>query len=616
MTPYININDVGKWFGDLELYSSLNLTIGEGDKCALIARNGAGKTTLLNMIAGKDTPDKGEIIYRNGITVGYLEQEPSFPAGVTVLDAIYHNRNERSEAVKEYEQAMSTGDTGLIGKAVERMDAVQAWDYESRAKTIFTKLKITDINRKVDTLSGGERKRVALAMLLIQDPDVLILDEPTNHIDLDMAEWLEDFLIGSNKTLFMVTHDRYFLDRVCSVVYEIDQKQLYQYKGNYSDYIRARDERLEQFNTEVDKARNIYRRELEWMRRMPQARGTKAKYRKDAFYETEEKAFRTRNDDSVNINIRSSRIGTKIFEAKDVCFSYPDKTILKNYSYTFTRYEKMGIVGRNGTGKSTFLNLLTGKLEPQKGTLDIGPTVKFGYYRQQEVDFDKNKKIIDVATDIAEVVSLGDGKSVTASQFLNMFLFSPEMQQGTVAKLSGGELRRLYLLTVLMRSPNFLILDEPTNDLDIMTLNILEEYLENFEGCLIVVSHDRYFMDKVVDKLVIFEGNGVIREFAGKYTEYRNKKEEEELAAKPAPAPVKDTRVTDRKKKLSFKEKAELESLTAEIALLEKEKTEIERLLSGGEEDAAKISELSARYSEVSGLLDGKEMRWLELSDI
>lgn len=617
MIPYIDIKGVAKSYGDMELYSDITFTISQGDKCALIAKNGAGKSTLLNIIASRSGADKGDVVFRNDITVGFLEQEPRFKTGTTVLDALYHESNDIVNAIKEYESALLSGDVDRISSATERMDVLAAWSYEERAKIIFTKLKIKNFTQRVETLSGGERKRLALAMLLIDDPDVFILDEPTNHIDLEMAEWLEDFLIAANKTILMVTHDRYFLDRVCNYIYEIDQKQLYAYKGNYSDYVEARDARIEQFNSSVTKAQNIYKKELEWMRRMPQARGTKAKYRKEAFYEVKDKAFKSRNDDTININLQSNRIGTKIFEAKDISFSYGDKKILDKFDYTFARYQKLGIVGKNGAGKSTFLNILTGVLAPQSGIVDVGTTVTFGYYKQQEMPFDITKRVIDIVTDIAEVVTLGDGKSITASQFLNMFLFTPETQYGVVAKLSGGEKRRLYLLTVLMKSPNFLILDEPTNDLDIMTLNILEDYLSSFGGCLIVVSHDRYFMDKVTDNLMIFEGEGKIRNFEGNYTQYRNKLEEEQRALAPQVAEQpKPARTNDREQKLTFKQKQELANLSESVEKLEKEKKEIEVLLSGGTLSSDEIVVKSSRYSALGKELEVQEERWLELSMI
>ena len=620
MTPYVQLESISKSFGDLVLYENLNLTVGEGQRVALIARNGAGKTTLLNIIAGKESPDSGTVTFKNGLSVGFLEQEPWLPENTTVLNAIYHGGNKTAETVRLYEQALAEDDKAAIEDLLAKMDALGAWDYESRAKTILTKLKVTDLDQRVETLSGGQRKRVAMAAVLIDDPDLLIMDEPTNHLDLEMVEWLEEYLLKRGKALLLVTHDRYFLDRICDTIFELDEKQLYTYKGGYTDYMIKRDERIAQFSAEVDKAQNLYRRELEWMRRMPQARGTKAKYRKDAFYETKDKAFAKRDDSKVDINVSSSRLGTKIFEVKDLYKAYGDKKILDGFSYTFARYQKLGIVGANGTGKTTFLNILTGAAAADSGTVDVGSTVRFGYYRQQEADFDPDKKVIDVVKDIAEVVALADGGTITASQMLNRFLFPPETQYGYVYKLSGGEKRRLYLLTVLMRSPNFLILDEPTNDLDIVTLNVLEEYLATFGGCIIIVSHDRYFMDKVADQLLVFEGNGQVRNFPGNYTQYRNHLEERaEQEAKTAPkedTPKTEKPSSERKPKMSFKEKQEFERLEAEINGLEAKRKEIEDQLNSGTLGSGALMEKSEEIGEVIRLIDEKSMRWLELSEL
>jgi ATP-binding cassette subfamily F protein uup len=472
----------------------------------------------------------------------------------------------------------------------------------------------------VKTLSGGQRKRVALAAVLIDDPEVLILDEPTNHLDLDMVEWLEDFLLKRRKPLLIITHDRYFLDRICNTIYEIDQKQLYTYPGGYTDYMLRREERIAQQRTEVDRAQNLYRTELEWMRRMPQARGHKAKYRQDAFYELKDKAFQKRKEGTVRIDIKAQRLGTKIFEVEHLYKKFGDRVILRDFSYTFARYEKVGIIGENGTGKSTFLNILTGAIPPDSGTVDIGESVRFGYYRQQGLAFDEGKKVIDTAREVAEVVTLGNGTTVSVSQFLNQFLFPPARQQDFVAKLSGGEKRRLYLLTILMRSPNFLILDEPTNDLDIVTLNVLEEYLQNFAGCIIIVSHDRYFMDKTAEHLLVFEGDGTIRDFPGNYTQYRNdllEKEEAAAARKEAPAPKKESRPEpSRPRKMSFKEKQEFEQLEREIEQLEKEKHRIESLLASGELTGDELIKASTQIGTVLEELDEKSMRWLELSEL
>lgn len=620
--PYIQLESVGKSFGDLTLYENLNLTITEGDRAALIAPNGAGKTTLLNIIAGKESADTGKVTFRNDVRVGFLEQEPKLPLEVSVLEAVYHTGTEIAEVIKDYEKALLHDDKEMLEILISRMESLSAWDYEARAKAILTRLKIFDLEQTIGSLSGGQLKRVALASILIDDPDVLILDEPTNHLDLEMVEWLEDFLIRRNKPLLLVTHDRYFLDRICTVIYELDQKRLYTYTGGYTDYIIKREERIAQFHAETDRAQNLYRRELEWMRRMPQARGHKAKYRKDAFYETKDKAFQRRNDEKVQINIRASRLGTKIFEVEHLYKKYGDKVILNDFSYLFARYEKMGIIGKNGTGKSTFLNILTGLVPPDSGVIDIGESVRFGYYRQQGIEFDEQMKVIDVARQYAEVVTLGDGNTITVSQFLNMFLFAPETQYNFVSKLSGGEKRRLYLLSILMQNPNFLILDEPTNDLDIMTLNVLEDYLTNFSGCIIIVSHDRYFMDKVAEHLLVFEGDGVIRNFPGNYTQYRNELEEkeEESRNESRDAQVKTEmvrpRATERSRKMSFKEKQEFENLEREIEALEKEKQEIEQQLASGTLNNEQLMEKSVRIGVVLETIDEKSMRWLELSEL
>ena len=622
--PVIQLENITKSYGDLVLYEGLNLTITDDQRAALIAPNGAGKTTLLNIIAGKESPDSGAITFQNGLRVGFLTQEPDLPENATVLEALYHTSNELAETVKAYEVALLKNDQAQLEELLPQMERLSAWDYESRAKAILTKLQITDLEQCVPTLSGGQRKRVALSAILIDDPDMLILDEPTNHLDLEMVEWLEDFLLKRKKPLLLVTHDRYFLDRICNVIYELDQKKLYSYTGGYTEYMVKREERIEQFHAEVDRAQNLFRRELEWMRRMPQARGTKAKYRKDAFYETKDKAFQKRDEGNVRIQVKAQRLGTKIFEVEHLYKKYDDRIILNDFSYTFSRYEKMGIIGKNGTGKTTFLNIIAGLIPADSGTVDIGDSVRFGYYRQQGVEFDDTKKVIDTAREIAEVVTLGNGSTVTASQFLNQFLFPPSRQQDFVAKLSGGERRRLYLLTILMRSPNFLILDEPTNDLDIMTLNVLEDYLQNFGGCIIIVSHDRYFMDKVAEHLLVFEGDGVIRDFPGNYTEYRNEvleKQEELAAQKELSAPKKEnsnqsSRGGDRARKMSFREKQEFEQLEREIETLEQEKNDLESRLASGMLNNSELMEASTRIGAVIETLDEKTMRWLELSEL
>ncbi|MDH8702181.1 ATP-binding cassette subfamily F protein uup [Dysgonomonadaceae bacterium PH5-43] len=583
MTPYLQIDNLTKSFGDLILFQDISFGVAEGDRIGLIAKNGTGKTTLLNIIAGKEDYDAGNIVFRRDLRIGYLNQNPEYPSEITVLQACANSGN------------------------------------ELRAKQILTKLKITNLEQKIGELSGGQLKRVALAEVLITEPDFLILDEPTNHLDLEMTEWLEGYLSRSNITLLMVTHDRYFLDRVCNEIIEIENKELFQYKGNYNYYLEKRQERLDARSTELDRANNLFKKELEWMRRQPQARATKAKSRIDSFYELEKKVQQEKAQGNVKLAVNSSYIGNKIFEAKSVYKSFDNLKILENFNYTFSRYEKMGIVGNNGTGKSTFIKLLVGEVQPDKGAFDIGETVKFGYYSQDGLQFDEQMKVIDAVRDIAEVIDLGGGNQLTASQFLQHFLFKPEKQYDYIHKLSGGEKRRLYLCTVLIKNPNFLILDEPTNDLDIVTLNVLEEYLASFKGCVIVVSHDRYFMDKVVDHLLVFKGNGEVKDFPGNYTIYRDWKDEQEKETVKKEKEVQDKRnikKTSEKTKLTFKEKRELECLEQEIADLEEEQTKLEKELSSGTLSNDDLVLKSQRISEIIELLDEKSLRWLELSDI
>jgi len=617
--PYLQVEGLTKSFGDLVLFENISFGIAEGESVGLIARNGAGKTTLLNILSGKEGYDEGRIVYRSGVRVGYLEQSPTYPADFTVMEACFYQGNTTTDLIREYEQCMQTeGNPGLM-EILDRMDHVKAWDYEQKAKQILSQLHICDFNQKIAHLSGGQLKRVALANVLILEPDLIILDEPTNHLDLDMTEWLEDYLHRSTLSLLMVTHDRYFLDRVCSSIIEIDNEQIYRYSGNYSYYLEKRQERIDTANTEVTRANNLYRTELEWMRRMPQARGHKARYREEAFYELEKVAKRRISDDEVKLNVNATYIGSKIFEADHLFKSFGSKKILDDFSYVFSRYEKMGIIGNNGTGKSTFIKILLGLVKPDSGTVDIGETVRFGYYSQEGLLFDEQMKVIDVVRDIAEVINMGNGNSLTASQFLQYFLFSPEKQYSYVYKLSGGEKRRLYLCTVLMTNPNFLVLDEPTNDLDIVTLQILEEYLKDFKGCLMIVSHDRYFMDKVVDHLLVFNGEGDIRNFPGSYTDYREWKLALEQHDKTQVKSVekKDTRVrTNDKRRMSFKERQEFESLEKEIPALEKEKKEIETLMCSGKLSPEEITEKSKRFSVLGDLIDEKSTRWLELSEM
>ena len=578
MISYLQIDKLTKSFGDLVLFEDITFGIAQGQKVGLIAKNGTGKTTLLNIIAGKEDYDSGAVVFRNDLRVGYLEQMPHYPDGLTVLQACFYSPNETVRLIAEYEQAMASGDHSNLEDILLRMDNLKAWDYEQRTKQILGQLKIHNFDQKMETLSGGQLKRVALANVLITDPELIILDEPTNHLDLEMTEWLEGYLSRANISILMVTHDRYFLDRVCSEIIEIDRKQIYQYKGNYSYYLEKRQERMDALNAEVDRASNLLRKELDWMRRQPQARGTKAKYRIDAFYELEKKAKQQHEAGNVNLDVKASYIGSKIFEAEHVSKRFGDLKIVEDFNYIFARYEKMGIVGNNGTGKSTFIKML------------------------------------------------GDGKKMGVSQFLNYFLFAPEKQHNYVYKLSGGEKRRLYLCTVLMRSPNFLVLDEPTNDLDIVTLNVLEEYLRNFKGCAIVVSHDRYFMDKVVDHLLVFRGNADIKDFPGNYTQYREWKEvqdqlekETEAArqARMAPTVEKTSRLEKvQKKKLTFKERKEFEALEVEIPLLEAEKAELETAMSSGTLSNDELLAKSERIAKVIEEIDEKTMRWLELSEL
>ena len=619
MTPYLQVENLTKSFGDLVLFNGISFGIAEGQRIGLIAKNGSGKTTLLNILASKEGYDEGKITFRRDLRVGYLEQSPKYPEELTVLEACFYHGNSTVELIKEYERCMETPGNPGMDELLVRMEHEKAWDYERRAKQILSQLKIRDFSQKIGHLSGGQLKRVALANILITEPDLLILDEPTNHLDLDMTEWLEEYLNRGSLSLLMVTHDRYFLDRVCSEIIEIDNRQLYSYKGNYSYYLEKRQERIEATNAEIARANNLYRTELEWMRRMPQARGHKARYREEAFYELEKVAKQRTYDANVKLDVKASYIGSKIFEADHLCKRFGDLKILDDFSYIFARYEKMGIVGNNGTGKSTFIKILMGLEKPDSGTLDIGETVRFGYYSQEGLQFNEQMKVIDVITDIAEVIELGNGKRLTASQFLQHFLFTPETQHSYVYKLSGGERRRLYLCTVLMRNPNFLVLDEPTNDLDIVTLQVLEEYLQNFKGCVIVVSHDRYFMDKVVDHLLVFKGQGDIRDFPGNYSDYRDwklaKAEHEKEAAKPKEEKTQRVRLND-KRRMTFKEWKEFEQLEKEIAALEEEKKQTEEALCSGTLSVDELTEKSKRLPLLNDELDEKTMRWLELSEI
>ena len=622
MASLLQVDGLTKSFGDLVLFENISFGIAEGQRIGLIAKNGTGKTTLLNILTGKESYDKGSVVFRRDIKVAYLEQDPRYPEELTVLQACFQSGNEVTEVIAEYERVMASGNHSAMDNVLQRMDTLKAWDYEQRAKQILSQLKISNFDQKIDELSGGQLKRVALANVLITEPDLIILDEPTNHLDLDMTEWLEDYLQRGRLSLLMVTHDRYFLDRVCSEIMEIDQRQLYQYKGNYSYFLEKRDERVNAQNSEIDRANNLLRKELEWMRRQPQARGTKAKSRIDAFYELEKKAQQQRDAGNVRLQMKGAYIGNKIFEAKHIYKSFGDIKILEDFNYVFARYEKMGIVGNNGTGKSTFIKMLMGEVSPDKGEFDIGETVNFGYYSQDGLKFDDQMKVLDVVQNIAEVIDLGNGNRLTASQFLQHFLFAPEKQHSYVYKLSGGERRRLYLCTVLIKNPNFLVLDEPTNDLDIVTLNILEEYLQSFKGCVIVVSHDRYFMDKVVDHLLAFKGNAQIKDFPGNYSQYREWKEVQDILEKEATQSVKPKedkgkppQLKEEKKKLSYKEKREFEELDELIPKLEEEKVRLETELSSGTLSTDDLLSKSTRISELISEIDEKTFRWMELSE-
>ena len=627
MISYLQIEGLTKSYGDRLLFGDISLGIGEGDRIGIVAQNGAGKTTLLNIIAGKEDYDSGTVVLRNGVRVGYLEQAPSYPPELTVLQACFFSPNETVQVIAEYEQALLANDTTRLQAALEQMDRLKAWDYEQRAKQILSKLNIIRFDQPVGELSGGQIKRLALANVLITEPNLLILDEPTNHLDIEMTEWLEEYLNRGNTTLLMVTHDRYFLDRVCNEIIEIDNQTIYSYKGNFSYYLEKRQERLDVQNSETARARNLLRTELDWMRRQPQARGTKARARVDAFYELENKARRRIESGPVKLDVKATYVGSKIFEAQYVSKSFDDLKILDNFYYNFARYEKMGIIGQNGTGKSTFVKMLIGEVSPDSGRFDIGETVRFGYYSQDGLQFREGMKVIDAVRDIAEYITLGDGRRLSASQFLQHFLFAPDKQHNYIEKLSGGEKRRLHLCTVLMRNPNFLVLDEPTNDLDITTLSVLEEYLRGFKGCVIVVSHDRYFMDKVVDHLLVFRGNAQIKDFPGNYTDYRLWREQQQQEerrqaeeqrrrqASNAPTQTKSTQPTERKR-LTFKERKELEELDALLPQLEAEKSQLEQEMCSGTLTTEELLSHSRRIEEIIAQLDEKEMRWLELSEI
>ena len=623
---YLQVENLTKSFGDRLLFEDISFGIDQGQRVAIVARNGTGKTTLLNILTGRESHDSGTITFKRDLRIGFLPQDPEFRDGMSVLDACFASESDTVQAIANYERLLNTPRRtpqydDEMQCAMAEMERLHAWDYETRIKQILGKLDIHDLEKPVNQLSGGQQKRLALANVLITEPDLLLLDEPTNHLDLEMVEWLEELLNRSKTTLLMVTHDRYFLDRVCSDIIEIDQQKLFRYKGNYSYYLEKRNERIDNMNAETARAKNLYRKELDWMRRQPQARGTKAQSRIDAFHEIERRAQQRIEEKQLSLGVKSAYIGSKIFEAQYVSKAFGDYKILDNFYYNFSRYEKLGIVGKNGTGKSTFLKMLLGEIPPDSGRFDVGDTVRFAYYSQSGIQFDERDKVIDAVRAIAEEIDLGGGKKLTASQFLTHFLFPPDKQHDFIAKLSGGERRRLYLCTVLMRNPNFLVLDEPTNDLDIATLNVLEDYLIQFRGCVIVVSHDRFFMDKVVDHLLVFKGNCQIQDFPGNYTDYRQWRElkaaeQAENQAKTAPKPVAERpQRHEERKKLTFAERREFEQLSDEIEALETEKKAIETALSSGTFSNNELLQQSQRFAEISSLIDTKTERWLELSE-
>lgn len=627
MKPFIQGENLSKRWGETMLFENISFTVFEGRKVALIAKNGAGKSTLLDLLAGKETPDSGKITVTNDMKIGYFEQIPKLNPEHTVLEEIFVSENEKLKTIKEFELAVTKNNQAKIAEISAKMDELGAWEIEVEIKQILTELKIDLHDQKIAELSGGQKKRVALAKVLIDKPDLLILDEPTNHLDLEMIEWLENYLDKTKATLLMVTHDRYFLDRVCNEIIEMEDSQIYRYMGNYSYFLEKRDERIEMQQASVTKAKNLLRTEIEWMRRMPQARSHKAKYRVNAFSGLKEKASQKINTDSVNLNVKSSRLGKKMVELENVSKSFPGVKLIENFSYKFSRFEKVGIIGKNGTGKTTFLNLVTQALQPDSGIIEIGQTIKFGYYRQDGISFVNRERVIEAVAKIAEFITFEDGTKMSAAQMLNFFLFPPDTQYNYIEKLSGGEQRRLYLCTVLMQNPNFLILDEPTNDLDIMTLNVLEEYLKSFAGCVIIVSHDRFFMDKIVGHLFVFEGEGKITDFPGNYTIYRNKqlldeeleKSKAQMATskkEPEKPQINDDSIGPQKKKLTFNEKREFEAIENEIKQLEAEKEILEIALNSGILPHDELFRQSEKLVLTKELIDKKEIRWLELSEL
>jgi ATP-binding cassette subfamily F protein uup len=618
---YLSVENISKSFGIRTLFEDISFGINQGKKIAFIAKNGTGKTSLINILTGKDTPDTGQVVYRKGLKIGFLEQEPVLDPDATVEEIIYSADNPIIKIIKHYEDVISNPDMAdQMQDAIDAMEREDAWDFEVFMQQTISKLKIDTLSLPIKKLSGGQQKRVALARVLMMKPDFLIMDEPTNHLDLEMVEWLEEFLIKEKITIFMVTHDRYFLDRVCNEILELDNNTLYKYNGNYSYFLEKKAEREAIIKSETGKAKNLMVKELEWIRRQPKARGTKSKARVDSFQDLKAKATRRFDERVLKLDVNMQRLGSKILEMHNVSFSFPTLKILDKFDYTFKRAERIGIVGKNGVGKSTFLDIITGKKEPQAGKVVVGETVKYGFYKQEGMSFKSGAKVIDAVKDVAEFIPLGKGQKITAGQLLERFLFDRKQQYDFIEKLSGGEKRRLYLCTVLMENPNFLILDEPTNDLDILTLNVLEDFLQEFPGVLVVVSHDRYFMDKIIDHLFVFEGDGKTRDFPGSYSDYREYKklEQQEKSKEKAIAvkeeKVKTERVSNRKAKLSFKEQKEFNNLEKEIAKLESKKSEIHSSFESGNLDADKIQKLSVELSEIDKSIEEKEERWMELS--
>ena len=617
MIPYLQAEQISKRWAETMLFENISFTIFEDKKVALIAKNGAGKSTLMDILAGYNSPDTGKITITNDVRIGCLRQNPELNPDLTVIEQALLSENPVLKVIRDFEAAVKHDDMEAVSQLTSKMEELHAWDFEVRIKQILSQLKITDFDQKIGQLSGGQQKRVALANVLVNEPNLLLLDEPTNHLDLEMIEWLENYLQRSNCTLFMVTHDRYFLDRVCNEIIEIDEGKVFSYQGNYSYYLQKRQERIEQQQAATEKARNLLRTEQEWMRRMPQARGHKAKYRVDQYYELKEKAGYYRNDETANLEVSSSRLGSKIIELENIAKAYGDLKLINDFSYKFSRFEKVGIIGKNGTGKTTFLDIVTQSLAPDKGKVETGQTIKIGYYRQEGIAFQPQDKVLDVVKNIAEIIHMENGSNITASQLLTRFLFPPDTQYNPVEKLSGGEQRRLYLCTILMQNPNFLILDEPTNDLDIMTLAVLEDYLANFSGCVIIVSHDRFFMDEVVDHIFVFEGNGIITDFPGNYSLYRENQAEKEKNEEPRikSAQIIKPKSSSAQQKLSFKEKKELEELESTMEKLENEKTTLLGELNSGKLSPDELLQKSKLFENLSEQLDTIELRWLELDE-